>query len=293
MQVYCRGYARIRSKATGSVLDVERNEINWGITIADEREMGSEICYKGVVEHPELGRLAWSVWEYPKGIESRRHTDVGEHELVEDFEYGLEHVREPDVWGDYALPDDPFAIFMDTYYTADYLLGDHHRVGNDLLNRMIFTHYVTALEAYLADTLIKAVLADTSAMTRLVTEDSELKKEKFSLAEIAANPDLVKTKVSKYLRLIIYHDLRRVDFLYAAALGISILSLGRDNARLLETIRLRQDCVHRNGRDSDGKALTVFTREYVQDTSDLIKELVVEIQKKLKARVGHAAPAKH
>jgi hypothetical protein len=124
MQVYCHGYARIRCKATGSVLYVERNELNWGVTITD-REMGSEICYKGVVEHSELGRLAWSVWECPEGIESRRHTDVGEHELVEDFQYGLRHPVEPDVWGDYALPDDPFAIFTDSYYTASHVLYEY------------------------------------------------------------------------------------------------------------------------------------------------------------------------
>jgi hypothetical protein len=152
---------------------------------------------------------------------------------------------------------------------------------------------VTALEAYLADTLIKAVLADTSVMTRLLTKDSELAKESFSLAEIAANPDLAKTRVSEYLRSIPYHNLPRVDFLYATALGIRILSLRRDKDRLFKTIMLRHDCVHRNGRDRDGKALRVFTKEYVQDTSDLIKDLVVEIQKKLKTRIGHVASAKH
>ena len=35
---------------------------------------------KSVIKHPQLGRLVWSIWEYPAGTESNRETDVGSHE---------------------------------------------------------------------------------------------------------------------------------------------------------------------------------------------------------------------
>jgi hypothetical protein len=93
---------------------------------------------------------------------SRRRSKLpaeGEHEIIEDFEYGLQHVPEQDdLWVDYTVPDDPFAIFMDSYYYTLDLLADHGSyLGRDLLNRMIFSHQITALEAYLGDTLMKAV----------------------------------------------------------------------------------------------------------------------------------------
>jgi hypothetical protein len=65
---------------------------------------------------------------------------------------------------------------------------------------------------------MKAVLADKAAMTRLATQDKDLAKERFSLAEIAAATDLMDTRVREYLRSILYHNLQKVDFLYKTAL---------------------------------------------------------------------------
>ena len=62
--------------------------------------MGPEIHYEAVVEHRELGPLTWSLWEYPVGIENYNETDVGAHELIEDFDYGFEHEPEPNDWVD-------------------------------------------------------------------------------------------------------------------------------------------------------------------------------------------------
>jgi hypothetical protein len=47
---------------------------------------------------------------------------------------------------------------------------------------------------------------------------------------------------------------------------------------------LRHDCVHRNGFDKDGNELKVFTKLFVQDTADLIKLFVENIEKAVRAR---------
>jgi hypothetical protein len=287
MQVHCRGTARFRHKTTSSIHEVESDELDWEVVGSDERQMGPEIHYEAVVEYPELGRLTWSLWEYPQGIQNYRQTSAGEHELLEDFEYGLEHVPVQDIWVDYSVPDDPVAIFMDSYYRTGDLLADHGSDdGRYLLNRMIFSHQVTALEAYLGDTLMKAVLADKAAMSRLMAEDKELSKQRFSLAEIAEATDLVDTRVREFLRSILYHNLQRVDFLYKTALQISILSMAQDKSGLLKAVILRHDCVHRNGFDKDGHELAIFTKQFVQDTADLIKKFVAELEKQIRARAA-------
>ena len=56
-----------------------------------ESSMGTEIQHKAVVEHSELGRLTWTLREYPIGVEDDRETDVGEHTLLDDVRYGLRH----------------------------------------------------------------------------------------------------------------------------------------------------------------------------------------------------------
>ncbi|WP_291983856.1 hypothetical protein [Candidatus Accumulibacter sp. ACC005] len=287
MQIYCNGVARIRDRTSGSIYEIESHELDWDTVGGDERQMGTEFHHEASVEHPELGMLTWSLWEYPQGVENYHQTDIRDHELIEDFDYGLEHVPEPDLWDDYTLPKNPFTIFMDSYHHTGDLLADFGgHDGDNLLNRMIFSHQITALESYLGDTLMKAVLADKAAMTRLMTKDQELRKKRFSLADIAKTPDLVENEIREYLRSILYHKLSRVDFLYGAALQVSMLGLAQDRAGLLKAILLRHDCVHRNGFDKDGEKLTIFTKDYVQGIADLIKNFVEAVEKQLRTRVG-------
>ncbi|EMS95904.1 hypothetical protein H009_19774 [Agrobacterium tumefaciens str. Cherry 2E-2-2] len=286
MEVYCRGTARIRHSATGEIYEIERDELDWDAVGGDERQMGSEIHYEAVIDHPELGELTWGLWEYPVGIENYHATDPGPHEVVEDFDYGLEHgERERDEWADYAVPDDPFTIFMSSYHHTGDLLADHGSDGGThLLNRMIFSHQITAMEAYLADRLINEIDADAGAFQRLLEQDEDLAKEKFTLVDISKDPALVQNKVREHLRAIQYHNLAKVDVLYNIALGFRILNLAKEKPSLFKAVMLRHDCVHRNGFDKKGKELKVFTKAFVQDTADLIKSFVESIEHAIRER---------
>lgn len=286
MDVYCRGTARIRHNATGEIFEIESDELDWDAVGGDERQMGIEIHYEAVLEHPQLGELKWGLWEYPVGIENYSDTDAGEHAVLEDFDYGLEHgPPEPDEWLDYAVPADPFTIFMDSYHHTGVLLADFGKDnGRDLVNRLVFSQQVTALEAYLGDTLLNAVAADSAATQRLIDKDDELSKQKFTLTQIRSDPDLVARRVREYLRSILYHNLAKVDVLYDIALGIRILDLTSDKTALFAAIMLRHDCVHRNGFDKDGNELSVFTRRFVQQTADLIRALVENIERAVRQR---------
>jgi hypothetical protein len=287
VKIYCSDAAQIRHKTTGVVYSIESDELNWDVVGHDERQMGPETHYEAVLDHPALGHLSWSLWEYPVGIENYHETNVGGHEVVEDFDYGLEHEAEPDDWVDYPLPDDPFTIFMNSYHHAMQLLADHGKdYGGYLLNRMVFSHQVTALEAYLGDTLLRAVLGDEAAMDRLMATNTDLLREKFTLAEIAADPNLVKKNIRKYLHSILYHNLPKVDVVYNIALQVKVLNLISDKPRLFKAIKLRHDCVHRNGFDDDGKELTVFAKQFVQETADLIKDFVTQIEAAVGARTS-------
>jgi len=278
MEVYCKGIARVRHSTTKEIYEIESEELDWDIVGSDERQMGPETQYQADVDHPLLGKLVWSLWEYPAGIENFRETNVGSHKLVEDFEYGLKH-EEPEEWLDYSLSDNPFGIFMASYHHTGDLLADHGEdSGTHLINRMVFSQQVTALEAYLGDTLMKEVMSDDAAMKRLIDRDEDLAREKFTLAEIVDDPGLVERKVREHLRSVLYHNLAKVDVLYNIALGFHILPLATDKQKLFKSVILRHDCVHRNGFDKDGKELTVFTKPFVQETADLIKAFVQSIE---------------
>jgi hypothetical protein len=82
-------------------------------------------------------------------------------------------------WSDYGLPEDSFSIFKESYHhTRDILAGYGGDNGSYLINRMVFTQQVTALEAYLCDTLANAVMNDKNAMDGLLEGDKETGKPK-------------------------------------------------------------------------------------------------------------------
>ncbi|MDP2229049.1 MAG: hypothetical protein Q8J78_16415 [Moraxellaceae bacterium] len=190
--------------------------------------------------------------------------------------------EEGEDWIEQEITGDPFAFFKESYHQATAVLAQHGEDGGaHIINRMVFAQQVAALEAYLADTLIKGVVADPRALQRLIDKDKDLLAERVSLSEIARNPDLLKDRVKGYLRGLLYHNLQKVDFLYWTAFDIRVLGSKDENAHLLEAIQLRHHCVHRNGVDLDGRRLTVFTRDYVQLTADRMKALVERVQSQI------------
>jgi len=102
--VFVKGKARIRDEETGEVYEISADQIVFDASDGEERSMGPETTYSAVVHHPQLGQLVWYLWEYPLGAENDRETDVGVHELLENFDYGLG--AEPPADDDYAADDD-------------------------------------------------------------------------------------------------------------------------------------------------------------------------------------------
>jgi len=183
-------------------------------------------------------------------------------------------------WEAYDAPDDPRAVFMDSYHHTGELLAQHGGVeGAHLVNRMIFSQQIGAIEAYLADKLINLISDDADAMKRLLSADKELATKKFTLAQMSTETDFVKTQVLAYLRSIIYHNIPKVQALYKIVANVDLYDLlGSDKEKLLKAIEYRHDCVHRNGRDSKGNQLEVFTKAYVQEIADFLKVLVDKIE---------------
>lgn len=182
-------------------------------------------------------------------------------------------------WDSYALPDDPYSIYQDSFSQMTELLGQIGSAdGSNIVNRMIFAQHVSALEAYLADTLMKAVADGGAPLARLLANDRDLSKEKLTLAEIAAAPDAVGRRVGEVLRGVAYHNLSRVSALYTMALEIEILPPEAERDELFRAIHLRHDCVHRNGFDKDGARLSVFTPEFVNGAAARFRSIVDRIE---------------
>ena len=89
---------------------------------------------------------------------------------------------------------------------------------------------------------------------------------------------MVERRVREYLRAILYHNLAKVDVLYNIALSIRILNLTSNKDDLFKAVKLRHDCVHRNGFDKNGNELVVFTKTFVSETANVIRSFVETIE---------------
>lgn len=186
-------------------------------------------------------------------------------------------------------PQVPLQVFDSNRHHLSDVLAEYGTGGTGVLrwsgsviNRMVFAETVSSMEAYLGDTLLKAVQTDPSAMKRLVISDKVLSAERVSLEEILANPQIVKDKVLGYLRELLYHNLAKVEVVFRIALQINIFPDKDLKARLYKTIQLRHDVVHRNGRDKNGIEQQ-FPAMLVKETMTDVQAMVRHIERSLKA----------
>lgn len=193
--------------------------------------------------------------------------------------------REDDpLWVDWDVPDDPFAVFMDSYYSVSVILFEEGPLRGDLFHRMVFVQLVGALEAYLGDTLVKTVLSDPAAMARLMRDDRDLSAARFPLVAVAADPDFVRETVKAHLKGVLYHNLAKVDALYRIALDVPVLGEASENDFLFKSVKLRHDCVHRNGYTTDGVKLQDFTKDGVWECAEALCAVVKRIELAVRGR---------
>lgn len=146
------------------------------------------------------------------------------------------------------------------------------------LSRMAFIQQFAALEAYLADTLTQRVLECPKALSRALSGVDVLKDIRLSLADIAANPDIVKVTVAQTLRDLLYHNFQRVDAIWRIALEFSIFPDPDVKRRMFSCLPIRHDCVHRNGRDKDGNEHSQVNFEFVLQVGEDAHAMMMHIE---------------
>ncbi|MCO8029939.1 hypothetical protein NI454_08220 [Brevundimonas diminuta] len=146
------------------------------------------------------------------------------------------------------------------------------------LSRMALIQQFAALEAYLADTITNQVLENPEALRRALVGVDALKDIKLPLAEVAANPDIVKVTVARTLRSMLYHNFAMVDAIAKIALECSIFPSPEVKQRMFQCAPIRHDCVHRNGRDRDGKEHTHLDFDFVLRVGEDLHAMMIHIE---------------
>lgn len=125
-----------------------------------------------------------------------------------------------------------------------------------ILHRMYLMQAFSNFEAFLYDCLDDFIVHYPPARLNLVENMDALKDRKFSLAEIEKSPQLVLETLHDYLKTVSFHNFSLAQSLFSRAMGIDILPPDRnDRSFLFQMLKVRHDCVHRNGLDQDGQSI--------------------------------------
>lgn len=197
---------------------------------------------------------------------------------------GSYHPDELDKMGGiWEVPDTPSNNLVDALTDIEEVINTKDAIFYvKTLSRMAFIQQFAALEAYLSDTLTKQVLDNPTTLNRAIAGVRDLKEIKFTLAQIAANSDILKTTVAGILRKILYHNFIKIDTIWNVALGFSIFPNSEVKSRLLRSEPIRHDCVHRNGRDKDGN-----------ESADVDFDFVLQMNEDLHALLNHIEDTLH
>lgn len=181
-------------------------------------------------------------------------------------------------WLNLETAPQPYTVFLDAYHhlgeiLAEYGEGGSGRLTNSVkvINRMVFASAIGAMEAYLGDLLANSVFSSKAALKKLLDGDDVLKDGKVRLSEILVTPDVVERRTREYLAGLLYHNLAKIAALYKIALDVDILPDKSHRERMMRTVAVRHDVVHRNGRDKAGQEVDVTTAMVQLMLEDVMK----------------------
>jgi len=137
---------------------------------------------------------------------------------------------------------------------------------------MLHGHVVAAVESYLASTFIHKVTNSDDLIRKLVESDPKFSKMKFTLKEIFEKRESLQLTVVRYLKDLIFHDLKKVKPMFKGVLDCDF----GDISWLFEAVNTRHHCVHRAGLDKDGNRINISIRsirELVERSAGLCRKI--------------------
>lgn len=153
----------------------------------------------------------------------------------------------------WEIPAEPYEIFANTVKDVlEVIKSPDAEFFGKTLARMAFIQLFAAIEAFLTDTLLTRILNDRDRLGRVLVGVKDLQGIKVPLADVLANPDIVRQMVAEAVHKMSFHNLAKTDAIWNIAFGHSIFKDEAVKERLLRYVTIRHDCVHRNGKSEDG-----------------------------------------
>ncbi len=172
-----------------------------------------------------------------------------------------------------------YDVFCNSLAEVMELADQGQALGNQtLLAKVLFANVITALEAYLSDTLVYTIISFPPLVRCLVESDPEFQRRKIELKDLFRRHDAIKSEVGEYLEGLMYHNLSKVRELYRTTLRVEF---PREMGDIFRAVEDRHDIVHRNGRRRTGE-IVELSMNAVKGIADAAKLFVEHIDHQVK-----------
>lgn len=149
---------------------------------------------------------------------------------------------------------------------------------NQVLQRMIFSNVITAMEAYLSDTMKKNVLNKHAIKRRFVESYKPFIEKNMKECKIFEFLDGLDKRINDEIDKISFHNIDVVTGLYK---NVLLCKFPEDNiAQLSKSVEIRHNIVHRNGKGTDG-SMVVVTSDDVNELINLVRGVIEYIDKQI------------
>ena len=202
----------------------------------------------------------------------------------------LQYDPEPDDYEEFLLnyvpANDTVGAFEEARSELLALLATYQPMPASMLSRMIYSQMIATMEAYLSDKILKLATTHTVIKQRLAKSAGFVQGQTVKLSDILLDPALGENSFKIGLQSVLYHDLEQVETLYNVAFKCAFFPPSGDIESHLEAaVKIRHDCVHRNGTDKEG-LVHQFDETKIRDLATTIAALVDHLEKETEKAVA-------
>jgi hypothetical protein len=178
----------------------------------------------------------------------------------------------------YQPANDIVGAFVNSVEELLDLLANPSASPSSALNRMIYSQLIATMEAYLSDKILSLATDYDELKRRIITKGDFLKEQMLKVTEVLLEPDKAEKTFKIGLQSILYHDLKKVEKLYNVTLLAGFWPVDPAvKMELEQAIKIRHDCVHRNGADTSGKSHS-FDESAIRTLAQRISALVSHLE---------------
>ena len=140
---------------------------------------------------------------------------------------------------------------------------------------MLYSSVITSLETYLSDALRFKITNDEKYLKLFVETFREYEKEKFTFKEVFNQCENILFKVKEDISKLMYHNLSKIKGIYKSTFDIEF----NDISGLAQSIVIRHDLVHRNGKNKEGVNHNISKNDVLNLCSS-VSGFIVDIETK-------------